>query len=35
MQYKPEEEFELRKKVQQLSRELVQVGWVVLTISLQ
>jgi len=35
LQYKPEEEFELRKKVQQLSRELEQVGWVVLTISLQ
>lgn len=35
LQYKPEEEFELRKKVQQLSRELEQGGWVVLSISLQ
>ena len=35
LQYKPEEEFELRRKVQQLSRELEQGGWVVLTISLQ
>jgi Domain of unknown function (DUF1788) len=35
LQYKPEDEFELRRKVQQLSRELEQVGWVVLTISLQ
>ena len=35
LQYKPEDEFELRRKVQQLSRELEQGGWVVLTISLQ
>jgi len=35
LQYKPEEEFELRKKVQLLSKELMAGGWVVLSISLQ
>ena len=35
LQYNPEEEFELRKKVQKLSKELMTGGWVVLSISLQ
>ena len=35
LQYKPEEEFELRKRIQQLSKELMAGGWVVLSISLQ
>lgn len=35
LQYKPQEEFELRKKVQALSIDLEKNGWHVLTISLQ
>lgn len=35
LQYDPEEEFTLRKSVQQLSKELMAGGWVVLSISLQ
>lgn len=35
LQYRPQEEFELRRKVQTLSIELEQNGWNVLTISLQ
>ena len=34
LQYNPEEEFELRKRIQQLSKELIAGGWVVLSISL-